>query len=304
MKKLLPYALLCLPLFCLSGLAQSRAEIDRVVYEKLQQIKPKNTREAKYSIVLPKSEAKLPADHQLDIVYKIGHYQWELGALRFERSSNDEMVAITKLTHSSAFGFYREWSPGEDKSAVLRATMPKADFGWLLRTALRFYEADIVRKPLDMMGCSSSGDGTFMFNLAGTGENKNRGPLSKKGNGRIVGDILHRAECGYDEVRDTLFWEVFDNYLKANVLFVEMEQYRVEDLLLDRMNDQPIADNYLDYFRRSLLVHILGDVGTERSLPALQHAGDANLDDSWKKHLREDAENSSRKIRARTSPQN
>lgn len=304
MKKLLPFALLCLPLFCLCGFAQSRAEIDRVVYEKLHQIKPKNTRDAKYSIVLPKSEAQLPADLRLDIVYKIGHYQWELGTLRFERSSNDETVAITKLTHSSAFDFYRQWSLGEDKSAVLRATMPKADFGRLLRTALRFYEADIVRKPMELMGCGSSGDGTFIFSLAGTVAGRNGESLSKKGNGQIVGDILHRTECGYDEVRDTLFWEVFDDYLKANVLFVELEQYLVEGLLIARLTDEPISDNYLDYFRRLLLVHLLGAFGTTKSIPALERASESNLEDTWKKHLREDAEDSTRKIQARSGPHN
>jgi hypothetical protein len=299
MRKLLPFALFCLPLFTVSGFAQSRSEIDRLVYQRLREIKPKNTRTAKYSILMPKAGSPLPENLDLNIVYKIGHYAWEIGALRFGLSSKEDTVAITKLTHNSVLPFYREWTDRKEEFHVQRATIPKADFYRLLVTALMFYDADIARTPVEFMGCGSSGDGTLMFEVSGSFVGKDRDRWTRQGNGNIVGDITGRTKCGYDEVRDTLFWEVFDEYLKANVTFTNAERSEVEDLLIARLSDNPIADNYKDYFRRSLLVDLLGEFGTSKSIPALERAGEAKLEGNWQKYLREDVENSTRKIQQR-----
>jgi hypothetical protein len=294
---ILIFLILCVTV---SVFSQSQKQIDQTVLRKLQEIKPKNTRTVQYRIVVPKKIIKLPQDMQLNIVYKLGHYKWELVALRFESKSNSDLVTVSKMLHSSAFPFYREMVPGKDEYKVQTGTLSKKEFNRLVLTAIKFYNSNIIRRPESFIGCSSSGDGLVVFNLFDRTNEPKLFLKSDKGDGSLVGGISERTECGFEEVIDTLFCEVFYDYLKDKQIFVDLEKEQAESLLTARSLEPPITDNYRDYFRQALLFELLGEFGSEKAIPVLEKiVKESKLEDEWKKNLVWDLEDATLKIKAR-----
>jgi hypothetical protein len=143
----------------------------------------------------------------------------------------------------------------------------------------------------------SSGDGDILAEL--TDMTKTRMIIRDSGT-LVSGDLATRVVGGFDYVRLHLFWEVFHRYFRDHPLTEEIAGSIATKLLLSRLNDPPVSIDYRDYFRLSLYVHILAELGEPEAIPALSRIGEnAHLKDLWIEQLKEEAGAAIAKIKAR-----
>jgi hypothetical protein len=310
------------------------ATVREEVGQRLRQIQPKDAGEYVYRVTAAEAVEKLPGDLCLDLVYKIGHHQWSLVALRLERREGRPEVAVSEVVYGSAFGFVKNFlrsteearliengplQPGETDSPdrtlrcrdfyrVRRGTMRRSEFDRLLLRGLTLWRSSIsevyVGPPLEWRRSgrrvllSSSADGTILFRLA---EGRPNGRVILKGDGTLIaGDLAERVEGGprnYEEVRPHLFWEGFYKYLEKHPLSDEIPPDEAVPMLVARLKEPRMADGYREYYRRSLYVEVLGELGFVEAIAGLQEAArEPGIDRSWDNHLREDVEKALAKI--------
>jgi hypothetical protein len=276
------------------------------VVKKLKTIKPLDTRNYVYRILVRQKLERLPDSVRLDLVYKIGHYQWDVVALRFEQKKGEAFVSVNQILHGSAFPFWKEAAHIEDSSSVKHGQLRVQEFQRLLAIANALYHADIKEKyigPPSQMSYGrafgSSGDGTILLQLAAMSRDT---PLIIRESGTLhTGDLRQRVLSGYENVRVHLFWEVFYDYLKSHKFLTDMPADEAVNLLVSRLAEPPLVDGYRDYFRQSLYVEVLGEMGSIKTVPALESAAqNSKLEKSWKESLDQDISEAIEKIGARS----
>jgi hypothetical protein len=287
--------------------AQQTASIRRDVAQRLKSIKPKDTKEYVYRVKVPVKPLRLPSSLRLDLVYKIGHYQWDLVALRFERSGGSPFVNISQVVFSSAFPFIKEDSKIKDSYSVKVGRLSVQEFDQLLSLAYTLYRSNIERKYIGTSNrngfsmTSSSGDGTIILQLTKTSPSSSS-IISESGT-LHAGDFSARVTSDYEYVRVHLFWQVFHEYLKTHSILHDMDKEQAVDLLIARLKEPPMADDYKDYDRQALYVHTLGELGSARAIQTLEHiAQNTGLEENWSGFLKQDVSEAIEKIKAQVKP--
>ena len=282
--------------------AQQPASIQRQVLKRLTEIKPKDSKEHVYRIVAPLKPLSLPASLRLDLVYKIGHYRWSLVAFRFERKKGEPFVDVSQTFYRSALPFWKEATKAKDSYGVRHGRLRVQEFDDLLYLAYALYKADIESKyigPANRISgsiTSSSGDGDILVELIDRAITpriiiRDSGTLA-------VGDLSERVVAGFDYVRPQLFWEVFHTHFKNHPLTEEVIGSDAAKLLIPRLNEPPISDDYTDYFRLSLYIRVLAELGEPEAVPALKNIGQkARLKGNWSEYLKEDIAEAIEKIK-------
>lgn len=295
-------AALLLAVASFSATPQSLA-IKREVAAKLKSIKPHNSEDYVYRVTLPKRLPRLPGSLRLDLIYKLGHYEWDLVALRFEKSRGARTVSVSQITHSSAFPFIKEVTHAKDTYSVKHGTISTTDFERLFTFANTLYHANIERRQIGpperyrVSYSSSSSDGTILLQVTETGKST---PLISASGTLHVGDLSERVISGYENVRVHLFWEVFFDFLKSHDLFADTPPEDALNSLIARLAEPPLVNDYRDYFRQSLYVEVLGEIGNEKAVSALEStARNTRLEEDWKKYLKQDISAAIEKITAR-----
>lgn len=285
---------LCLqgPAFASMSALQAKS-VNRQVAQRLKSIKPKNTKLWVYQVRVPLRPLELPSSLRMDLVYKIGHYSWDLVALRFERHNGSPYVDISQVVFSSAFPFIKVDMNVTDSYSVRHGKLSVKDFDRLLTLAYTLYRSDIEAEYVGSPGKSygsvtgSSGDGTILLQLAKVPPEP-RSIIRESGT-LHVGNLANRVEGGYESVRVHLFWEVFYEYLKTHSILNDMEREQAVDLLIERLKEPPMADDYRDFFRQTLYVETLGELGSARAIQALREAAEnSKLEEDWKTFLKRD----------------
>ena len=284
--------------------AQHPASIEQQVLKRLKEIKPKDSKEHVYRIVAPLKPLILPPSLRLDLVYKIGHYRWSLVALRFERKTGEPFVDVSQTVFRSALPFWKEATEVKDSYVVRHDRLRVQEFDDLLSLAYALYKADIKSRyigPANQFSGSitgSSSDGDILVELIDTAITpriiiRDSGTLA-------VGDLSERVAGGFDYVRTHLFWEVFHNHFQNHPLKEEVVGSNATKLLIPRLNEPPISDDYRDYFRLSLYVRVLAELGEPEAIPTLQNIGQkARLKGNWSEYLKEDIGKAIEKIKSK-----
>ncbi len=280
-------------------LAQHSDPVAVAVLKKLNSIKPEDTDERSYVIKPAGKRRNLPQNLTLDLVYKIGHYEWDIVALRFERNKGQPIVSVTRIVYGSFLSFWKPYARPEYHQ-VNRARMTVSEFDGLLDYALRLYESRIeeerepecVTRNDGSVSCTgvgsssismSSGDGSILIGLRSS---KAKPVLTESGT-LHAGDLRERAVTGIEYVRGYLFWEVFIDALKE-YKFDPIGNKEAEDILVGRLSEPQLVADYRDYYRRSLYVKILGRLGTVAAILPLKSFSRVGLETNWIEHLNED----------------
>ena len=305
-KNSLVITLIILALFgcLLFAFAQQPASIQRQVLKRLTKIKPKDSKDHVYHIVAPLNPLRLPASLRLDLVYEIGHYRWSQVAFRFERKKGEPLVDVTQVFFRSALPFWKETINAKDSYGVRHGRLRVQEFDDLLSLGYALYKADIKSKYIGPANrCSgsitgSSGDGVILVELIDTGITPR---IMIRDSGTLaVGDLSERVTAGFDYVRPHLFWEVFHTHFNNHPLAEEVVGSDAAKLLVPRLNEPPISDDYRDYFRLSLYVRVLAELGEIEAIPTLNNIGQkTRLDDKWSEFLKEDIAKAIEKIKTR-----
>ena len=318
----IPFLVLLLALFVLPGgqniFAQNSLRQEAI--KKLSELKPPPKKNYIYKINVPRKPLLAPENLRLDIVYKIGHYDFQYIALRFEREKNADFVNATRFIYGSALGFYTEYSLKYSKGDAYvaeRGKLPAADFDKLLRLAYLLYQSNIEEEfvePKPPKGSAgrfgrgygvgsvtstySSADGSIILSLLDA--KKDFRPVIKDTGTLIAGNLENRVSNGYARLRTHLFWEIFHDYLEQNKIFTALDKTAAEEIAVSRLEEQPMSNDYHDYYRQSLYVEILGEFGTTKALPILKKLSEGNsLEKDWDKYLKEDAAKAIEKIKGR-----
>jgi hypothetical protein len=298
----------------------SRSEIRRETIKKLTALKPPNTKEYVYKLNVPQKTPVLPENLRLDFVYKIGHYEFQYVALRFEKEKNTDFVNVTRFIYGSALGFWREYSDYAKGDGYIaeQGKLAVADFDKLLNLAYLLHQSNIEsefinsKKPPKRFADGlrrgygvgsktytySSADGSIIFNLLDA-KNDFR-PVIKESGTLIAGKLKERLSNGYQQIRTHLFWEVFHDYLEKNNIFAGLDKAKAEEIAVSRLEESPMSNDYHDYYRKSLYVEFLGELGTIKALPILKKLAEGNsLEKDWDKYLKARAEKAIEKIKGR-----
>jgi hypothetical protein len=284
--------------------AQQPLSIEQQVLKRLKEIKPKDSNDWVYRIVAPSKPIRLPESLRLDLVYKLGHYRWSLVAFRFERKEGQPFVDVSQVFFQSALPFWKERMTLSDSYSIKRGKIRLPEFDDLLSLAYALYKADIKSKyigPANQIGGSiagSSGDGDILAELIDTTSTPRM--MIKESGTLASGDLSVRVVGGFDYVRLHLFWEVFHTYFKTHPLSEEVRGSNAAKLLISRLNDPPISVDYRDYFRLSLYVHVLAELGESDAIPTLISVGqNGHLKDTWSEQLKDEVGVAIAKIKAR-----
>jgi hypothetical protein len=304
--------------------AQKTNSVRQEVINRLNKIKPPNTKNYVYKVIVPVKFSALPENLQLDFVYKIGHYEFEYVALRFEKKRNEDFVTVTRFVYGSALNFWKEYSKYAkgDAYPTEQVKLPVKDFNEMLNLAYTYYQSDIVKEYIELKTTKcrlkdgkltgtcfgsgigsvssswSSGDGSIAIRLSDTLA-KSDSIINEKGT-LYPGDLKSRSSDGYQKLRVHLFWEVFYQYFEKNNIFTALDNQTAEEIAISRLNETPFDRSYTDYYRQSLYVEILGEIGTAKALPVLKKLAKTNgLEKDWDKYLSQDAEKAIEKIKLR-----
>ena len=284
--------------------AQQPASIEQQVLTRLKEIKPTDSKEHVYRIVAPLKPLILPASLKLDLVYKIGHYKWSLVAFGFERKRGEPFVDVSQVFFRSALPFWKEAIKVPDSYGVRHGRLRVQEFDDLLSLAYGLYKGDIKSQyigPANQLSGSiagSSGDGDILVELIDTAGNP--GKIIRESGTLAAGDLSKRVIGGFDYVRLHLFWEVFHTHFQNHPLTEEAGGGNAAKLLISRLNEPPISDDYKDYFRLSLYVSVLAELGEPEAIPTLNLIGQkASLKDNWSEYLREEIRKAIEKIKAK-----
>ena len=312
---------LVLALFVLAGGQNIFAQnsLRREVIKKLNELKPPNEKNYIYKIAVPTKPQMPPENLRLDIVYKIGHYEYKCIALRFEKEKNADFVNVTRFAYGSALGFYKKYSKYSESDAYIaeHGKLTAAEFNKLLSFAYLLYQSNIEREFVAPKAVkrrsramltsgvgnavsmtSSLGDGSIILNLLDA-KNDFR-PVIKESGTLHAGYLKKRLSNGYEDLRTHVFWEIFHNYFEKNNIFAALDKTRAGEIALSRLAEPPIINSYEDYYRQSLYVEILGEFGTIKALPILKKLSEGNsLEENWNKHLKKDAAKAIEKITGR-----
>jgi hypothetical protein len=286
-------------------LAQQQPDsIRRQVLKRLTAIKPKDTKERVYRIVAPLRPSRLPASLRLDLVYKIGHYQWSLVAFRFERKKDEPFVDVSQVVFRSALPFWKEAVTVTDSYGVMLGRLKVQEFDDLLSLAYALYKADIKSEyigPANRISGSiagSSGDGVILAELIDTASTPRI--IMRESGTLAVGDLSRRVIGGFDYVRLHLFWEVFHTHFRNHPPTELVVGSNAAKLLISRLSEPPISDDYKDYFRLSLYVRVLAELGEPEATTALKDISEkASLKDNWGEYLREEIGKAIERIKAK-----
>jgi len=91
MKGLKCFAVILLFLLCFHKItAQNSNSVRQEVINRLKKIKPPDSAKYIYKLTVPQKMPDLPENLRLDIIYKIGHYEFQYVALRFEREKGKD----------------------------------------------------------------------------------------------------------------------------------------------------------------------------------------------------------------------
>ena len=283
--------------------AQQPASIEQQVLKRLKEIKPKDSKEHVYRIVAPSKPLILPATLQLDLVYKIGHYRWSLVAFRFERKKGEPFVDVSQVFFRSALPFWREAIKITDSYGVRHGRLRVQEFDDLISLAYGLYKADIKSKyigPANQFSGSiagSSGDGDILVGLIDTASTPRI--IIRESGTLAVGDLSKRVIGGFDYVRLHLFWEVFHTHFQNHPLTEEVGRDAAK-LLISRLNEPPISDDYRDFFRLSLYVRVLAELGEPEAIPTLNNLGHkSGLKGNWSEYLKEEIGEAIKKIKTK-----
>lgn len=292
-----------------SILAQKESTIRKQVIQKLSEIKPPDDKKYIYKIVVPNKIEELPSNLRLDISYKIGHYEFQNVALRFEREKSQPFIKATKFAYGSSLAFLKKYAK-PDFYISQQGKISVEDFDKLLKKAYTLYNSNIekeyvVEKPAKTNkkggvsagygvggGSSShsfsSSDGRIILNLINTSNLLK--PIIQE-NGTLHADKLKdRITNGYEDLRVHLFWEVFYDYLENNQILNEIDKLIAEEIAISRLEESQTISNYTEYFRLSAYIKVLGNIGTTKAIPALEKIAKSNmLEEDWNKYLKEDA---------------
>lgn len=308
--------------------AQNTETVRQEVLNRLKKLKPANPKNYVYKLAVPRKTPALPKNLRLDIVYKIGHYDFQYIALRFEMEKSEGFVRVTRFVYGSALNFwkkYSEYSKGDAYSAT-EGKLAVKDFNDLLNLAYTLYQSNIEKKYLEskmvkpktksgrragsgsgsgLEGTSrtgSSGDGSIIINLS---DQQNISASIINETGTLHADNLkNRISNGFEDLRIHLFWEVFHDYFEKNNIFADLEHEKAEEIAISRLEEPQFNKNYTDYYRQSLYVEILGAIGTAKALPILKKLVKQNgLEKDWDKYLSEDTQKAIEKINSREKPQ-
>ena len=213
---------------------------------------------------------KLPGRSAVDLVYKIGHYDFQYVAVRFDRRESSDTVEVTYFSYGSALDFMKKYEKTDDSFEFKRGTLSKAEFDKLVTEAVTYADANIesisvVRKIRRKNGTwyfsgqgggsysMSSGDGSILFGLS----NLKSGERVISDSGSLAGDLSERKENGYDFLRPNLIWKVFTDPLETKIGFVPIKPDEAERSAIERLEEAPLANDYQDYYRQALFVQIL-----------------------------------------------
>lgn len=296
---------------------QSFKAVRSEVVTRLLKLKPQNKKRVTYKLAVPRKPRELPQNLQLDLVYKIGHYEFEYVVLRFERHHERPSVDATMFSFGSALKFWTEYSKyakGDGYIAKI-GQLPNEVFDKLVEKAVLLFDSSITkierpiikfdkRRGIVHVGgfgstsiTSSSGDGHVIFQISNL-DSPRKTVISDQGS--LVGSLESRKSNGYDYLRANTIWEVFDAYLEKKDFLVPLENKEAEKIIINRLNEPNLTTDYADYFRQAALVKILGEIGTTDSLPTLLKVINNNgLEDSWSTYLSEIASDSILKINSR-----
>lgn len=79
-----------------------------------------------------------------------------------------------------------------------------------------------------------------------------------------------------------------------------MDKTKAEEIAVSRLEEPQMIDNCKDYYRQSLYVEILGELGTIKAVPILKKLSEGNsLEKDWDKYLKAHAEKAIEKIKGR-----
>jgi hypothetical protein len=294
--------------------AQMADSVQKKVVKKLEEIKPTDTKDFIYKIAAADKIEKLPDDLRLDIIYRIGHYEWDLVALRFEREKANPLVKVTQFRYSSTLDFYREWNNNKpDSYAAQQGQIAVKDFDRLLTLAYTLYKSDIKREETPREPCDdcplsslirippmdfSTADGLIILNLKSV---ENNPQIFIKESGVLhTGDLKIRAASTFERVRAHLFWEVFNDALGKQNIFADLEKSKTEEIAISRLEEPQMINDYNDYFRQLLYILLLGETGTSKALPILEtKAKTGGLEKDWDETLTRAARAMIGKIKAR-----
>lgn len=310
------FTFLFLPLLSTDVLGQTPWHVDQKVLKKLKEIKPDDTDKISYKVEAGSNNLADHQDLRLDLVFKIGHYEWDIVALRFERKKGHVDVDVTKISFGSSLAFYREHAK-PDRHIIAKTTIPVSEFDELLEIAARLYNSKIEKK--EAIDCielekghvtcsssgysisSSSGDGSIILRIQDP--TRNNTILSESGK-LHSGNLAKRSVSGIEYVRVHLFWEVFYEHLEKNAQFRGLPETDAETMIINRVKEDPFANDYRDYFRRRLYVSVLERIGTAKSVPSLKKLSKDGLDEDWKKNLQRDIDAAIKNIESRSSKVN
>jgi hypothetical protein len=294
------------------------------VLSRLKNLKPLNKKNYVYKIIVPNKTQNLPENLRLDIVYKIGHYEFKYVALRFEKLKDEDFVNVTQFVYGSALPFWKEYSKGEIYGAT-QGKLAVSEFNRLMNLAFILYQSNIEKEYVEpkilktktrggrlsgigsgsgVSGSSitmSSGDGRIAIRLANN--QANSVPIINQTGTLHAGELKERISNGYEDLRVHLFWEVFYDYFEKNNIFAKLDNTKAEEIAISRLKESPFNKSYTDYYRQALYVKILGEIGTVNSLPILKKLTENNgLEKDWNKYLSEDALQVIEKIKLREKP--
>lgn len=304
MKGLKCSAITLLLLLCFHTIiAQNSNSVRQEVINRLKKIKPPDTPKYIYKLTVPQKIPDLPENLRLDIIYKIGHYEFQYVALRFEREKGKDFVNVTRFIYGSALNFYKPYSKGENYNAA-EGKLTVKDFNDLLNLAYTLFQSNIEKIARRNLGYGSgsatmsSGDGSIAINLSD--KQNNAASIINETGTLHAGDLKDRISNGYEDLRVHLFWEVFYDYLEKNNIFADLEKAKAEEIAISRLKEPLLTINYRDYYRQALYVELLGEIGSEQSLPILKKLTENNgLEKDWDKYLNERAQKAIEKIRSR-----
>jgi hypothetical protein len=305
-------ATLCALFTVISATAQDFSSIRQKVIRDLSALKPKNSQDYRFKVIVPTKPRGLPENIRLDLVYKIGHYDFEYVALRFERRSDDKCVNVTYFSYGSALDFWKEWSEKGTTYTAKQAVMPVEEFDKLMMLAVTYFDSEISSTPIirstrgkggswsyrtTFSMSYSSSDGHILVN---TNEAEKWSKPIIEGNGSLVANVKSRALNGYNYIRPNLFWNVFHDYLEKNNIFRALQTEEAERIAIARLAEPNLSTDYGDYYRQSAFVEFLGANGTRDSLPILEKVSKQNgLEKDWDKYLFDDAQAAIAKIKSR-----
>ena len=297
---------------------QQFAKVRAEVTNRLLKLKPKSTSRIKYELIVPAKPRKLPENLTLDVVYKEGHYDFEYVVLRFEREQTQPFVKVTRFKYGSALRFWvkhsKKYSQG-DRYIAERGQIAKREFDELLARSVLYFDSQINRidKPRTyydkrtktwhgsgIEGSSltvTSGDGSVTLRLCNS---MSLADPILQGSGSLVGSVEARKDNGYDFLRENVFWEVYDDHLIISNIFSPIDDKEAEAIIIGRLSEPNMSNDYHDYYRQTALVEILGEIGTLKLIDPLNKVISNNgLEPDWNRYAAMAANEAIRKIYSR-----